>query len=262
MTDLVSLYIAESIPVRPGRRYSPPVSTLRGDLPEHHSPTAARLLTAANDLLLGRGAKGFTVADVAARAHVAKGTVYLYWPTKEDLLIGLIGRGFLHVLDDLVQQLGDDPALARPSRFCPRMLHIAVSQPLVAAVQRHDDDLLGMLADHPRSVALNNALGPGAVLESMIPLWRRNGLARTDWDIADQTFALHALISGVALSLVGPSAESAAVDDRLRVLGTAVEALLGPERAGQKQIRNTAAGIIGFLRNGQSAALQLIEQPG
>ncbi len=260
MTDLVSSSITVSY-VHPRRRYSPPVSTLRGDLPERHSSTAARLLTAANDLLLGRGAKGFTVADVAARAHVGKGTVYLYWPTKEDLLIGLIGRSFLRVLDDLVQQLDDDPALARPSRFCPMMLHAAISQPLVAALQRHDDDLLGILADHPRSVALNDALGPSAVLDAMVPLWRRDGLARTDWDIADQTFALHALITGVALSLIGTSVEPPAADDRLRVLGTAVTALLGPERASQKQIRHTATGIIEFLRDGQSAALRLIEAP-
>ena len=256
MTDLVSSFTMVSY-VHPRRRYSPPVSTLRGDLPERHSSTAARLLTAANDLLLGRGAKGFTVADVAARAHVGKGTVYLYWPTKEDLLIGLIGRSFLRVLDDLVQQLDDDPALARPSRFCPMMLHAATSQPLVAALQRHDDDLLGLLADHPRSVALNDALGPSAVLDAMVPLWRSDGLARTDWDIADQTFALHALITGVALSLIGTSLEPP--DDRLRVLGTAVTALLGPERASQKQLRRTAAGIIEFLRGGQSAALRLIE---
>jgi AcrR family transcriptional regulator len=237
------------------------VSTARAELPEQHSATAARLLTAASDLLLGRGAKGFTVADVAARAHVGKGTVYLYWPTKEDLLIGLIGRSFLSVLDVLIKQLRDDPALARPSRFCPTILHVATSQPLVAALQRHDHDLLGMFADHPRSVALNDALGPSAVLDAVIPLWRRDGLARTDWDIADQTFAAHALITGVALSLVGPSVGPPATDDRLRVLGTAVTALLGPERASQKQIRDTAAGIIDFLRDGQSAALQLIESP-
>ncbi len=236
------------------------MSTFRAELPEQHSPTAARLLTAASDLLLGRGAKGFTVADVAARAHVGKGTVYLYWPTKEDLLIGLIGRSFLSVLDLLIEQLRDDPALARPSRFCPTMLQVAISQPLVAALQRHDHDLLGMLADHPRSIALNDALGPTAVLDATIPLWRRGGLARTDWDIADQAFALHALITGVALSLVGPAVGPPA-DDRLGVLGTAVTALLGPERASQKQIRDTAAGIIDFLRRGQSAALQLIESP-
>ena len=53
--------------------------------PEQQSTKAARLLASAGELLLSRGARGFTVADVAKRAHVGKGTVYLYWPTKEDL---------------------------------------------------------------------------------------------------------------------------------------------------------------------------------
>ena len=86
------------------------------------------------------------------------------------------------------------------------MLQIATRQPLIAALQRHDEDLLGILADHPRSVALHDALGPSAVLQAVLPIWRRHGLARTDWDITDQAFALHALITGTALSLVGPTA--------------------------------------------------------
>ena len=62
-----------------------------------------QVIEAAGDLLIVRGAKGFTVADVAQRAHVGKGTVYLYWPTKEDLLVGLVGRAFLGLVDDRVQ---------------------------------------------------------------------------------------------------------------------------------------------------------------
>jgi len=234
------------------------MTTSSGDLPEMHSAKAARLLDAANDLLIGRGAKGFTVADVAQRAHVGKGTVYLYWPTKEDLLVGLIGRGFLSLIDDLIQTLTEEPDLARPSRFCPLMLQIATSKPLVAALQRHDEDLLGVLTRHPRSVGLHDALGPGAVLDAMLPVWRRNGLARSDWNIADQTFALHGLITGIALSLIGPAPVSVAADDPLGVLGVAVTALLGPERGTQKQIRTTAAEVIEFLRQGRLAALQLI----
>jgi len=235
------------------------MTTSSGDLPEMHSAKAARLLDAANDLLIGRGAKGFTVADVAQRAHVGKGTVYLYWPTKEDLLVGLIGRGFLSLIDDLIQTLTEEPDLARPSRFCPLMLQIATSKPLVAALQRHDEDLLGVLTRHPRSVGLHDALGPGAVLDAMLPVWRRNGLARSDWNIADQTFALHGLITGIALSLIGPAPVSVAADDPLGVLGVAVTALLGPERGTQKQIRTTAAEVIEFLRQGRLAALQLID---
>lgn len=235
------------------------MSTRSVHLPEQYSATAARVLTAANDLLLGRGAKGFTVADVATRAHVGKGTVYLYWPTKEDLLIGLVGRGFLRILDDLIVQFDEDPALARPSRFCPTMVQTAAGQPLIAALQRHDDDLLGVLAEHPRSVALNEALGPGAVLDAVLPLWRRDGLARNDWDQADQAFALRALITGVTLAIVG---EPLTADHRLQVLGNAVTALLGPERTNQKKLRATATGIVAFLRDGRAAALRLINADG
>ncbi len=230
-----------------------------GSLPEEHSAKAARLLEAAGDLLIGRGAKGFTVADVAQRAHVGKGTVYLYWPTKEDLLVGLIGRGFLSLIDDLIQTLTDEPDLARPSRFCPLMLQIATSKPLVMALQRHDEDLLGVLTRHPRSVALHDALGPGAVLDAVLPVWRRNGLARSDWNVADQTFALHGLITGIAMSLIGPAPVPVAADDPLGVLSAAVTALLGPERGTQKQIRATAAEVIEFLRQGRLAALHLID---
>jgi AcrR family transcriptional regulator len=228
-------------------------------LPEQNSATAARVLAAANDLLLARGAKGFTVADVATRAHVGKGTVYLYWPTKEDLLIGLVGRSFLRILEELIARFGSDPDLVRPSRFCPAMLQVAVGQPLIAALQRHDDDLLGILADHPRTMALTEALGPDAVLRAALPLWREHAMARTDWDIADQTFAVQALVSGVLLSLL---ADPLASDHRLKILGMSVSALIGPERPTQIGLRATAAGIIDFLHDGQAAALRVIGSPG
>ena len=231
------------------------------DLPELHSPKAARLLAAAGDLLIGRGAKGFTVADVAARAHVGKGTVYLYWPTKDDLLIGLIGRAFLSLVDDLIERLNADPDLARPSRFCPAMLQIATSQPLVAALHRRDDELLGVLTNHPRSIALDGALGPGAVLGAVLPIWRRNGLARNDWDVDDQNFALRSLITGVAFSLVVPPPQGDGVGDPMAVLANAVTAILGPEDSTQKQLRAAASGIIDFLRDRQTAALCLIDSP-
>ncbi|BBX67515.1 TetR family transcriptional regulator [Mycolicibacterium psychrotolerans] len=235
-----------------------PVSTPSVGLPEQHSTKAARLLAAASDLLIGRGARGFTVADVAQRAHVGKGTVYLYWPTKEDLLIGLLGRGFLGLLDDLIRRLGEEPDLARPSRFCPTMLDVATSQPLLAALQRHDENLLGVLADHPRSVALHDALGPSAVIGAVLPVWRRHGMARTDWETADQAFALHGLVTGIALSLVGPAPGPRPADSPLNVLSVAVTALLGPERATQKQVRSAATEIIKFLDRGRDTALELI----
>lgn len=234
-------------------RASPP------ELPEEQSAKAARLLDAAGDLLVSRGAKGFTVADVAHRAHVGKGTVYLYWPTKEDLLVGLIGRAFLSLIDDVLEKVADEPDLSRPSRFCPLMLQIAIGKPLVAALQRHDEDVLGVLTRHPRAVALHDALGPEAVLAAVLPIWRRYGLARDDWNVADQAFALHGLITGIALSLIGPAPAAVAADDPLGVLGASVTALLGPERGTQSQVRATAEEITEFLQQGRISARKLID---
>lgn len=225
-------------------------------LPEHQSAKAARLLTAAGELLLKRGARGFTVADVAARAHVGKGTVYLYWPTKEDLLLGLVGRGFLGILDDLIARLTTDPDLARPSRFCPMMLDAATNHPLVAALQRQDGDLLGMLTDHPRSVALHDTLGPSAIIGAALPVWRRHRMAREDWDLTDQAFALHGLITGIAMALV--SGDPRPATDPLQVLSTAVTALLGSDDVVSADIGSAATELADFLTKARSTALQLI----
>lgn len=227
------------------------------DLPEQHSPKAARILAAASELLLSRGAKGVTIADVAQKAYVGKGTVYLYYATKEDLLLGLIGREFLAAADHLIDELAERPEIARPARFCPAVLRFVTQRPLIAALQNHNDDLLGMLADHPRSAALHNALGPSALLFAVLPAWRRNGLARTDWEVADQALALHILTTGAAITMSDPRQQLTSADPE-RVFAAAVTALLGPEVATDDQVRATALEIADFLGAGRSAVVRII----
>lgn len=55
----------------------------------------SQLLDAAEELVLGQGADGFTVDDVTAQAGVAKGTFYLHFTTKGSLLDALRER-FIH----------------------------------------------------------------------------------------------------------------------------------------------------------------------
>ena len=62
-------------------------------------------------------------------------------------------------------------------------------------------------------------------------------------------------------ALIGPAPGPVTTDDPMAVLSAAVTALLGPERASQKQIRSAATEIIDFLRTGQAAALHLIDPP-
>ncbi len=223
------------------------------DLPESGSPKAARILAAAGELLLGRGSRGVTIADVAQRAHVGKGTVYLYWKSKEDLLIGLVCRDFIALADAVTAEVTADPDLARPSRLCPNMLRHAKEHPFVDALQRGDDHLLGVLTDDPRAAELLDHLGLDGVMHRILPLWRANGLARTDWPVAEQAFALQALTAGFITTRI-----PATVTDPAKVLAAAVTALLGPENATDAQVRTAAEQGLGMLADGRAKALKIV----
>lgn len=230
------------------------------DLPEHSSPKAARILAAAGELLLARGSKGVTIADVATRAHIGKGTVYLYWKTKEDLLLGLVSRDFIALADDVTEAVTADPDLARPSRLLPDMLATAARHPFVDALRRGDDGLLGALTDDPRSAKLLETLSPDAMMYGVLPIWRRHALARTDWPLAEQALALHALLTGF-LNAPAPSRFRPGPVVPEQVLAKAVTALLGPEQATPAQVRATAAEGVQALADARVTALELIAVP-
>jgi AcrR family transcriptional regulator len=62
--------------------------------PRRQSPDVRReqILDAAQRVLLERGLRATTVADVVDAAGVAKGTMYLYFRSKDELLAGLRAR--------------------------------------------------------------------------------------------------------------------------------------------------------------------------
>ncbi|MEQ0564478.1 helix-turn-helix domain-containing protein [Amycolatopsis sp. NEAU-NG30] len=230
------------------------------DLPEHHSPKAARILAAAGELLLARGSKGVTIAEVAARAHIGKGTVYLYWKTKEDLLLGLVCRDFLALADDVTEAVTADPDLARPSRLVPDMLATAARHPFVDALHNDDDGFLGALTDNPRAAKLLETLSPDAMMYGVLPIWRGHGLARTDWPLDEQALALHALFTGFR-AITGRSRPRPVPAEAGPVIAKSVTALLGPEDATPAQIRAAAADGIRALAAARAAALEIIALP-
>src|ERR1700753_4043085 len=102
---------------------TPPGAT-KGRAP-HRRNEQARLavLHAADDLLEERGFAGVTIEGIAARAGVAKQTIYRWWPSKVDVLLDTL-------IDDSQQNLAvpdtgsvtEDarPYLRQPARFLPR----------------------------------------------------------------------------------------------------------------------------------------------
>lgn len=77
----------------------------------------AELITAALDLFVERGFAATKLDEVAARAGVSKGTLYLYFASKEELFKAVIQQGILPALEQgeemLAQHTGDTAELLR-----------------------------------------------------------------------------------------------------------------------------------------------------
>ncbi len=232
---------------------------MAAELAEHDSGTSARILAAARELVLKRGVKGLTIAEIAERAHVGKGTAYLYWKTKDELLLGLFARDFLAVVGEEIEALTADPDVARPHRLCPRLAGAALEHPFVRALQTGDADLLGALARHPRATELLDQLGPAGMVHTVLPVWRQHRLARTDWPLDEQAYALQALIAGFLETATRTSVlHSVTVENPEKVMAAAVTALLGPEEADPADVRAAAAEGLRLLQEKREAVLATI----
>jgi AcrR family transcriptional regulator len=225
----------------------------------HNGGKAERILAVTRDLLLKRGVRGVTVAEIAERAHVGKGTVYLYWDTKEELFFSLLARDFLATIDEFTAVIQCDPEVMRPRRLVPLLVRSCLDHPFVRAVQTGDVDTLGLLAEYPLTKELLAAAGTGRTMHTLLPLLRRYGLARIDWDLGDQAFALEAMIAGFFALESGllPKPEGAS-DDSAAVLAATTRALIEPDNP-TDDVGPAATEALASLADTRSIVVRLLE---
>ena len=95
----------------------------------------ARILAAAVKVFAERGFFTATVAGIARAAGVADGTIYLYFKSKEDLLIRLFEDKMSELLERARLELSKEPdAPARLFRFIHLHLAVVEKEPKLAAV--------------------------------------------------------------------------------------------------------------------------------
>lgn len=134
----------------------------------------ALLLAAAEDEFAERGPSA-SVADIARRAGVAKGTVFRHFPTKEDLIASIV-CGHIAVLAAAAQRLSDS---ADAGAALLEFLTIAADQR-----QRHDLTFLqSASAGDPRVAEVGDELH--ANLETLVDRARTSGAIRADITEAD-----------------------------------------------------------------------------
>ena len=83
------------------------------------------ILDAARTLFAARGLAGFAMADVAERAGVARATLYLYWPTREELLLAVLEELLWQWLDELDGRLDETRVPVRRAQAGDHHLRLA-----------------------------------------------------------------------------------------------------------------------------------------
>ena len=108
------------------------------------------ILTAAREVFFEEGFHRATVDNVAERAEVSKGTVYLYFDSKETLLAALLLQGLDKLIDHLETAYSADSALAAEERL-----------------SRLSQAYLGFFREEPQYFRLLMAMDGGRFLDSV-----------------------------------------------------------------------------------------------
>ena len=89
-----------------------------------------RILDAAGDLLLAFGYRKVTVDDVARRADVGKGTIYLHWSSKLELFATVLMREAAALTEAQLVRLRADPAEVQLHRTMRSLFLLVMRRPL------------------------------------------------------------------------------------------------------------------------------------
>jgi AcrR family transcriptional regulator len=197
-----------------------------------------QILDGAERVLVGRGLAEATMADVAQAASVAKGTVYLYFESKAELLAGLRARYFAR----LAAMLGEPPGGGRSALGTAARVERLVAASYDFALANHE---LHHVLFHQAGFAEADAFARvRAVMAELVEAGRDAG----ELEVADPAltadFLLHGLHGVLAMATHRPPA------DRRRLVAGVTELICralgvsGPEGATRRP-RGPAAGPTG-----------------
>jgi len=154
---------------------------------------AERILDVTAGLLLRHGYKRVTIDDVATGAGIGKGTIYLHWKTREALFWAVLQRDAARLLEQILDQLAEDPGLALPSQLMRAIFVEVARRPLVRALLLSDAEVLGALATDTAVAAAQRELGGN---QNYLELLRQQHLLRPDLTVAAAGVILGGVMRG------------------------------------------------------------------
>jgi len=163
----------------------------------------AQILDAAARVFVEKGPSAATMDDVAAEAGVAKGTIYLYFDSKEQLLRSLGNR----YTEELVQRSGELLEEDGPGSLLERLY--AFLQELIDF--HFAERELHRLLFHGGAVSEAEAM---RVLRELLRSFIQRGVASGEFEVTDVGFTTDFLLQGLHGALVSTLHEQSPNRDR------------------------------------------------
>jgi TetR/AcrR family fatty acid metabolism transcriptional regulator len=114
--------------------HSSPDRPERGDRGDRSGDKRERILIAAERIFARHGFFAARVSEIAREAGVADGTIYLYFKSKDDLLISLFENRMKQVNDKLRGAIADRPPAEQLRAFIQTYLQLVSDEPTAAEV--------------------------------------------------------------------------------------------------------------------------------
>ncbi|MEJ2889431.1 TetR/AcrR family transcriptional regulator [Actinomycetospora aeridis] len=187
-----------------------------------------QMLDAAGELLLAHGYRRVTVDDVARRAGVGKGTVYLHFASKLDLFAGVLVRDSIEITRDLLAALRADPGEAALGTTMRSTFLAVHRRPLSRALHAGDVEQLGAVVTDTKA-GLEVVTDKSDFAREHFALLHRHGLLADDpASSPDLHYRLHAAAIGFFLDDLVPAGAGMDLTARADALAAVVRAGFAP----------------------------------
>ncbi|GAA4988069.1 AcrR family transcriptional regulator [Nonomuraea thailandensis] len=177
--------------------------------PARQLDRAHRILDAVAELVLRWGYDKTTIDDIAQRAGVAKGTIYLHWKTRDDIFAALLRRERVRMMTEV-----RDRAPATLSELFGEISRALLRSPLLQAVLTGDPQVLGKLTRQKRTST--SWLQTGAAFEPYAAELVERGAIRED--PGDHMVRVGSIVYGFVLMRTSLPEHAVPSDDRVAEL--------------------------------------------
>ncbi|OKI09506.1 TetR family transcriptional regulator [Streptomyces sp. CB02923] len=205
-----------------------------------------RILDAACELLLAWGYRRVTADEIARRADVGKGTVYLHWKNKDALLLAVVLRAKAADHRRQVERMRADSRNILPSRGLRASLLDFMDDPVLRALYLDDSDILGRLNDVAKKEMAELVAMSTETLRSQLVDLRAHGLVREDLSVDQQMYVCMATATGYfQAEVLFPERAPAPPEERADLFCHSIRTAL--EFHGEPDPRATAAAAPGII---------------